>query len=82
MDIIKNIRKDICDFLWNYRKVRVNRNTIILPIEMGGLPIIDIETQCEATQCSILVKFIKKKNQNKTWTDLILWHLNQYREAK
>ena len=49
---------------------------------MGGLPIIDIETQCEATQCSILVKFIKKKNQNKTWTDLILWHLNQYREAK
>ena len=47
-DIIQNIRKDVLDFLWNYRKVRANRNTIILPIEMVGLAIIDIETQCEA----------------------------------
>ena len=47
-DIIQNIRKDILDFLWNYRKVRVNRNTITLPIEMVGLAITDIETQCEA----------------------------------
>ena len=52
-DIIQNIRKDILDFLWNYRKVRVNRNTITLPIEMGGLAIMDIETQCEAIQCFI-----------------------------
>ena len=69
-DIIQNIRKDIHDFLWNNRKVRVNRNTITLPIEMGGLAIMDIETQCEVTQCSILAKFIKKKIQNKTQTDL------------
>ena len=47
-DIIQNIRKDILDFLWNYRKVRANRNTITLRIEMVGLAIIDIETQCEA----------------------------------
>ena len=47
-DIIQNIRKDVLDFLWNYRKVRANRNTITLPIEMVGLAIIDIETQCEA----------------------------------
>ena len=72
-DIIQSIPKDILDFLWNYRKVRVNRNTITLPIEMGGLAIMDIETQCEAIQCSILVKIAKKKNQNKTWTDLMLW---------
>ena len=72
-DIIQSIPKDILDFLWNYRKVRVNRNTITLLIEMGGLAIMDIETQCEAIQCSILVKIAKKKNQNKTWTDLMLW---------
>ena len=47
-DIIQNIRKDVLDFLWNYRKVRANRNTITLPKEMVGLAIIDIETQCEA----------------------------------
>ena len=46
-DIIQNIRKDVLDFLWNYRKVRANRNTITLPIEMVGLAIIDIVTQCE-----------------------------------
>ena len=57
-DIIQNIRKDIHDFLWNYRQVRVNRNTITLPIEMGGLAIMNIETECEAIQCSILAKFI------------------------
>ena len=85
-DIIQNIRKDILVFLWYYRKVRVNRNIIALPIEMGGgLAIMDIEKQCEAIQYSILAKFIKKKiwtDQSKTWTDLILWHLDQYRKAK
>ena len=81
-DIIQNIRKDIYDFLWNYRKVRVNRNTITLPVEMGGLTIMDIETQCEVIQCSILVKFIQEKNQNKTWIDLKLWRLDQYRKAE
>ena len=54
-DIVQNIRKDILDFLWNYRKVRVNRNTITLLIEMKGLAIMDIETQCEAIQCFISV---------------------------
>ena len=38
---------------------------------MGGLAIVNTETQCEAIQCSI-AKFIKEKNQNKTWTDLML----------
>ena len=60
-DIIQNIRKDIHDFLWNYRNVRVNRNTIKLSIEMGGLAVMDIETQCEFIQCFILEKFIKEK---------------------
>ena len=75
---IQNIRTDTQDFLWNYRKYSVNKNTITLPTQMSGLEIIDIEIQCEAIQCSILAKFIKEKNQNKTWTDLMLWHLDQY----
>ena len=49
---------------------------------MGELAIMDIETQCEVIQCSILVIFIKEKNQNKTWIDLMLWHLDQHRKAK
>ena len=77
IDNIQNIRTDTHDFLWNYRKFSVNKNTITLPIQMSDLAILDIETQCEAIQCSILAKFIKEKNQNKTWTDLML-HLDQY----
>ena len=57
MDIIQNIKKYMHDFLCNYWNVRVNRNTITLPTEVGGLAIMDIEAQCEAIQCSILVKF-------------------------
>ena len=49
---------------------------------MGGLVIMNIETQCEAIHCSILAKFIEEKHQNKTWTDLMLWHLDQKRKAK
>ena len=42
----------------------------------------DIETQYKAIQSSVLAKFIKQKNQYKTWIDLILWNLNHYRKAK
>ena len=49
---------------------------------MGGLTIIDIQTQCETIQSSILVDFIKDKNQKKSWTDLILWFLDQYKKVK
>ena len=37
----------------------------------------DIELQFDA----ILAKFTEKKRQNKTWTDLKLRHLNQYRKV-
>ena len=74
---IRNIRTDTYDFLWNYITFSVNKNTITLPIQMSDLAILDTETQCEAIQCSILAKFIKEKNQNETWTDLML-HLDQY----
>ena len=68
-NIIQNIRKDLHDFLWNYRKVRVNRNTI-RPLEMRGLAIMDIKTQCEAIQCFILANFLgkEKSKQNMDWS--------------
>ena len=56
VDIIQNIRKDIHDFHWNYRKVKVN--TITLSQEMRRLVMKDIETQCEPIQCSILAESI------------------------
>ena len=49
---------------------------------MAGLAVMDIQTQCKAIGCSILAKFIKENNQNKTCPDLMLWHLDQFRKAK
>ena len=63
--ITQNKRNNIHEFLWNYRKVRVHINTITLPIEMGGLAIMDNETQCEDTRYSFLVCFIKEKIKTK-----------------
>ena len=61
--IVQNKRKDIHDFLWNYRKVRVTKNKKkhYTAYRNGMLARINIETQCEAVQCSILAKSIKEK---------------------
>ena len=80
VDIIRNIRKDIHDFHWKYRKVRVN--IIMLTAEMRRLVMMDIETQCEAIQCSIFAKCIKDKNQNKPWTNLMAFGSIQKSEIK
>ena len=49
---------------------------------MRRLATMDNETQWDAFQCFILAKYIKEKNQNKRWTDLMLWHLDQYQKVK
>ena len=41
-DIIQNMRKNIHNFLWNYRNVRVNRSNISLSVKMAGLAIMDM----------------------------------------
>ena len=58
--IIQNIKKNIQNFLWNHRKVRVHRNTLTLPIKLGGLVLIDIDTQCKAIQVLLLLNSIGK----------------------
>ena len=49
--IIQEIGRDIFNFLWNYKKVRINRVTTRMLIKEGGLGILDIETQYKAIKC-------------------------------
>ena len=94
--IIQEIKREIYNFLWNFKKVsvnmlttmlwnfkkvRVNMLTTTMPIAVGGLAIIDIETQCKALHCSIVAKLIKDIPKNKVWTKLMLWHINRFRNA-
>ena len=60
----------------------MHRNTPTLRIEMGGLALRDIDTQCKVIQCPIIAKLHKEIQQGKVRIDLTLWHLNQYRNAK
>ena len=79
--ILQEIKREIYNFLWNFKKIRVNMLTTTMPIAVGGLAIIDIETQCKALLCSIVAKFIRDIPKNKVWTELMLWHLNRFRKA-
>ena len=81
-NFLQEIRRDIYNFLWSYKKVRVNRITTTMPIKDGGLGIIDIETQCKAIKCAVLSKFLNDIKNDKQWTEIMLWHLNQFRDAK
>lgn len=49
--IIQEIGRDIFNFLWNYKKVRINRVTTQMLIKEGGLGILDVETQYKAIKC-------------------------------
>ena len=80
--IIQDIKKDIYNFLWNFKKVRVNMATTTMPIDIGGLAVIDIETQCKAIKCAVIAKFLQDIQQKKVWTEAMLWHLNKFRDAK
>ena len=59
-NVIQEIKRDIYNFLWSYKKIRINRITTTMPINEGGLGIIDIESQCKAIKCAILSKLNNK----------------------
>ena len=69
-------------FLWSYKKICINRVTTAMAIQDGRLGTIDIETQCKAIKCAILSKFFRDIQENKSCTEIMLWHLNRFRDAK
>ena len=80
--IIQDIKRIIYNFLWNFKKVRINMITTTMPIMIGGLGIIDIETQCKAIKCAVISKFLNDIQKQKAWAEIMLWHLNRFRNAK
>ena len=64
--IIQDIKRDIYNFLWNFKKICVNMVTTTMPIGIGGLVVIDIETQCKATKYAVIAKFLRDIQQKKS----------------
>ena len=80
--IIQDIKRAIYNFLWNFRKIRINMVTTRMPTTIEGLGIIDIETQCKAIKCAAIAKFLRDIQEQKVWAKTRLWHLNLFRNAK
>ena len=55
---IKSINKLIYKFLWNSRD-RIKRNTVISPINRGGINLVDIETKFKALKASWIPRLLK-----------------------
>lgn len=51
--ITTDIKKAICNFLWNFKKIRVNTCKHMMTA------VIDIETQCKAIKCAVIAKFLR-----------------------
>ena len=80
--IMQNIKRDIFNFLWDFRKIRVNMTTAAMPISEGGLGILDIEVQCKAIKSALIAKLIKDAPKQWAWIELMLYHLNMFRDAQ
>ena len=80
--ILQEIKRDIYNFLWSFKKTRINMTTTTMPIKAGGLAIIDIETQCKAIKCAVVAKFLRDRQYKKPWTEIMIWHLDRFRNAK
>ena len=60
--ILKNIEKILFRFLWNSKTSKVKKNTIIAPIEQGGLGMVDIFASHETAKCSWIRRFFDSRN--------------------
>ena len=81
-DVIQEITRDIYNFLWGYKKIRINKITTTMPIKDDGLGILHIKTQCKAIKCATISNFLRDTQNNKAWTEIMLWHLNRFRNVK
>ena len=81
-DVIQDITRDIYNFLWGYKKIRINKITTTIPIKDDGLGILHIKTQCKAIRCAKISKFLRDTQNNKAWTEIMLWHQNRFRNPK
>ena len=81
-DIINQLNFMIYNFLWSYKKTRINQVTTTMPIKAGGLAILHLTSQLKALKCSLLAKLSSDLYKNKAWVKLMLWNLDRFRNAE
>ncbi len=76
MGIMKRLKKDVLDFLWNSKPARIAYNTLIGAVEEGGLGLQDPELKKKSFRIKIVKKFLNDENQSE-WKILMRMFLNK-----
>ena len=63
-NIVKEIDKTLLNFLWNGKQPLVNKQTICLEVEKGGLNMINLNTFIQAKHIKIIHKIINSETQH------------------
>ena len=72
--ILKKLDKMLFNFLWSNKPAKIKRNTIIGPIELGGLGMIDVYAVHTAAKCSWIRRLFD--NTNSKWKVIFIVMLN------
>jgi hypothetical protein len=68
-ETIKELKTVITNFIWKNKTAKIAYNTLIQPIEEGGLRLIDVGAKTVALQLSWIPRLIKNDNLN--WAKII-----------
>ena len=72
--ILKQLDKIFFDYLWDNKPAKIKRSTIIAPIELGGLAMIDVYAIHSVSKCSWIRRLFDKTDSK--WKNTFLYLLN------
>ena len=77
---IKKLKEALWTFLWGNKKDPVRRDIAVLPFDMGGLRIVDLEKKSQAIKMSWIAKLFDENCPGK-FKYTMIEILNQYKQA-
>ena len=75
--IIDNINKLLFKFIWRSQD-KIKRSLITLPIEAGGLGMIDLHTFSKAVKANWMNRIVNACPENDSWVQLPLYHFQHF----
>ena len=79
--LINTLENTIQNYLWDNKNIKTNKNISKLPIEKGGLKIVNIKEKLKSIQASWVPKLFNSE-QTGPWRDTAEQILNKYRNAE
>ncbi len=74
--VYKRLKKCILHFIWEGKPAKIAYDTMIGPIEEGGLGLLDPDIRMKSLRVKIMKKFLNKENRQE-WKDGMKYFLNR-----